>query len=178
MVSIRPPCLEYDQAMLNDAVRPRLRVFAVPLRLGVLLLALFSSSAIATDAIEFDLDQVRWVNRILVVAADSQQQRDLLTMASDAKAHSCQFSNRDLRMLLVVAGSSVFFDGKAVAATSASRLIAQLGLPDEEFAMLLIGKDGGIKQRWRSAVPVQEIFAVIDGMPMRRSESDADLDCR
>lgn len=163
--------------MLNDAVRPRLRVFAVPVRLGVLLLALFSSSAAATDAIELDLDQVRWVNRILVVAAESQQQRDLLTMASEAKAHSCQFSNRDLRMLLIVAGN-VFFDGKAVGATSASRLIAQLGLPDEEFAMLLIGKDGGIKQRWRSAVPVQEIFAVIDGMPMRRSESDADLDCR
>jgi hypothetical protein len=163
--------------MLNDAVRPRLRVFAVPLRLGVVLLALFGSPAAATDAIEFDLDQVRWVNRILVVAADTQQQRDLLTMASDAKAHSCQFSNRDLRMLLIVAGN-VFFDGKAVGAPSASRLIAQLGLPDEEFAMLLIGKDGGIKQRWRSVVAVQEIFAVIDGMPMRRRESDADLDCR
>lgn len=34
----------------------------------------------------------------------------------------------------------------------------------------LIGKDGGVKKRWSDAVLIEDLFAAIDAMPMRRYE--------
>ncbi len=38
------------------------------------------------------------------------------------------------------------------------------------FAVVLIGKDGGVKSVWRQPVGAARIFTVIDAMPMRRQE--------
>jgi hypothetical protein len=38
------------------------------------------------------------------------------------------------------------------------------------FAVLLIGKDGGLKNRFDAPVTVDEIFGLIDVMPMRMRE--------
>ena len=38
------------------------------------------------------------------------------------------------------------------------------------FNILLIGKDGGVKSVWSRVVETKEIFALVDAMPMRRSE--------
>ncbi len=39
-----------------------------------------------------------------------------------------------------------------------------------EFEVLLVGKDGGVKFRSRKIVPPQQIFRLVDAMPMRRDE--------
>ena len=41
---------------------------------------------------------------------------------------------------------------------------------DKAFEVLLIGLDGTIKLRKTSAIPVQELFDLIDSMPMRKAE--------
>ena len=46
----------------------------------------------------------------------------------------------------------------------------------EEFQLLLIGKDGGVKKR-TSTVSLEEVFSLIDTMPMRRREMRDD-DCQ
>ena len=47
----------------------------------------------------------------------------------------------------------------------------ELGVPSgSAFAVLLVGRDGGVKMRRDAPVPVSEITALIDTMPMRRSE--------
>ena len=38
------------------------------------------------------------------------------------------------------------------------------------FAVVLVGKDGGVKTVWREPVDSRRIFTVIDAMPMRRKE--------
>ena len=38
------------------------------------------------------------------------------------------------------------------------------------FTFLLIGKDGGAKFRSTKVVPKEQLFAIIDAMPMRKSE--------
>lgn len=40
----------------------------------------------------------------------------------------------------------------------------------KEFTVVLLGKDGGMKQTWHRLVTTREIFGVIDAMPMRKSE--------
>jgi hypothetical protein len=46
----------------------------------------------------------------------------------------------------------------------------------EDFQVLLIGKDGGVKLRRREIVNPQEIFRLVDSMPMRRLEAPAARD--
>ncbi len=42
--------------------------------------------------------------------------------------------------------------------------------PSDHYAGWLIGKDGGIKQTYKEPVSVKDLFATIDGMPMRKQE--------
>ena len=43
-------------------------------------------------------------------------------------------------------------------------------LNEEEFSLLLIGKDGGLKQKWVTPVSFNDIANIIDQMPMRQRE--------
>ena len=51
-----------------------------------------------------------------------------------------------------------------------SALRSKLNLEEGLFTALLIGKDGGEKLRSQKPVPMAEIFALIDSMPMRKQE--------
>lgn len=48
------------------------------------------------------------------------------------------------------------------------------GLPareaENQFGLLLLGLDGGVKRDSQGFVPVEDLWAQIDGMPMRRAE--------
>ena len=42
--------------------------------------------------------------------------------------------------------------------------------PSDEYVAWLIGKDGGVKETYKKPVSTKNLFALIDGMPMRRQE--------
>lgn len=148
-------------------------------RSWILIIALFACRPVAGDDIDFDLDQARWVHRVLVLAAISEDQRDLQEMTDAIAMRLCELVNRDLITVVITDGSTARLDGRRLDAGSTQRLLSRLPLRrDANFEMLLIGKDGGIKQRWTQAVPPEDIFALIDGMPMRQAERPGDDDCR
>ena len=142
-----------------------------------LVVALFAADTLAGDRIGFDLDQARWVNRVLVLSANSSDHPDLLAMTDRISLRACEVANRDLITIVVTNGATARLDGQLLDAGSTRRLLSRLRLPGHEFAMLLFGKDGGLKRRWSDAVPLGEVFALIDGMPMRRAEQPLDDDC-
>ena len=41
---------------------------------------------------------------------------------------------------------------------------------EEPFEVVLIGLDGGVKLRKESPLSKEDLYAIIDGMPMRRAE--------
>ncbi|WP_229376851.1 DUF4174 domain-containing protein [Fibrella aquatilis] len=43
-------------------------------------------------------------------------------------------------------------------------------IPSDDFAGYLIGKDGGLKHRFTTPIATNELFALVDAMPMRRAE--------
>ena len=53
---------------------------------------------------------------------------------------------------------------KALAVLSLQKIVA------DDLHQLLIGLDGGIKLRQNSILTKEKLFAIIDGMPMRRRE--------
>jgi hypothetical protein len=125
-------------------------------------------SIAATPVMAAPLAQFQWDKRLLVVfaetgAGDYEQQVDLLNQAQDGLAE------RDMVVLAVQNGEVQAVFGSATE-LDAQSIRASLRQDEGGFEAVLIGKDGGVKRRWSQPVSVDELFAIIDAMPMRASE--------
>lgn len=108
------------------------------------------------------LQASRWQQRVLLIGAPTvsqaefQQQKKLLANAATGLA------DRDFRVL------EVPFDQLP----PADRQYWQhaLGQSLSHFAVVLIGKDGGVKRVETQPLASASLFATVDGMPMRRQE--------
>ena len=100
-----------------------------------------------------------WKARVLVVlAADpacpavAEQKRQVESMGGGV-------AERDLVVVQLHAGS-----------VEARALRTRLGLDEEPFQAVLVGKDGGAKLRAAKPIGARELMATIDAMPMRQDE--------
>lgn len=75
--------------------------------------------------------------------------------------------------LLVADGTSTI-DGQVIDANQSQRLTDQYVIGENDFTVLLIGKDGGEKLRVNEVPDLRQIYSVIDGMPMRSREMATD----
>ena len=133
---------------------------------------LVATAAAASPAGAGDLAPFAWDRRVLVVFAAMEgaalrEQRDLLAGARP------DLEERDITVLAVIGPDRVeALLGSTRGATPAA-LRGRFRVPPEQpFAAVLVGKDGG--EKWRADRPAapEELFALIDAMPMRRHEAE------
>jgi hypothetical protein len=74
---------------------------------------------------------------------------------------------------LVLGKGNGTLDGQVVDADELRRIANQYGIGEDDFSVVLIGKDGGEKLRVNDVPDLRSIYAVIDGMPMRSREMGA-----
>jgi len=129
-----------------------------------------------TDSVKVDLEAHRWEHRLLFVfaptvdAAPFAQQQSLWATCADG------FADRDLRVYTVIGMDAGTYratpdaEGRPLTRESAGRLRNRYEVPVDDFAVVLVGKDGGEKRRDLAPVEADVIFETIDAMPMRRSE--------
>jgi len=103
-----------------------------------------------------DLSDYRWENRPVVIFAPSED--DPKFTDALAALHLAQ-AGLDDRDVIVLTDTDPSADGALRDKLNA-----------EGFTMLLIGKDGGVKLRSNDIILPEELFATIDGMPMRQQE--------
>ncbi len=65
------------------------------------------------------------------------------------------------------------FNGQPLSAKDAARLGVRFAVDPQEFAVLLIGKDGTVKRRDRQPIQPEDLFSTIDAMPLRQHELSA-----
>ena len=100
------------------------------------------------------LERLRWQARPVVILGEGAPlAAQVLAMTEDPQA----VADRDIVVLVDRPG--------------AEPLREQAG---RGFAVLLIGKDGGVKEIWHEPVDPEQIFALIDTMPMRQREEAED----
>ena len=126
-------------------------------------LALLALLAAATTASAGPLDPWRWERRVLVVAAPDAGDADLRVQRTLLAEDPQGLAERDV-LVVEVTG-----DG-ADRGLDAGALRSDLGLPNDTFAVRLVGKDGGVKLRADAPVPLAELYDLIDAMPMRQDE--------
>ncbi|MCC5647176.1 DUF4174 domain-containing protein [Nostoc sp. CHAB 5824] len=118
----------------------------------------------------FNLSSQKWKNRVLLVFAPSvdnhiyQQQMQLL------QKHNRGFADRDLVLVQVLATDESYANTQPIDESSAAKLRESFGVDKENFRVILVGKDGGVKRSDGTPVQATAIFEEIDAMPMRQQE--------
>ncbi len=104
-----------------------------------------------------NLDKYLWKNRVILLFESNryksgyQEQLEVLQLVSE------ELLERDIVTLTPKNGEKPLF-------------LENLGLENDFYGLVLLGKDGGIKLKEEFVVKPQIIFRLIDAMPMRRAE--------
>lgn len=108
-----------------------------------------------------DFDQYQWQQRLLVVFAPRDDNQAYIAQQRLIEGSDALLAERDLTVLHVVATAN---DGDAIAARQ------RFQVANNQFTLVLVGKDGSVKQQWHQPTALGEIAALIDRMPMRQQE--------
>jgi len=84
------------------------------------------------------------------------------------------FAERDLVLISLATDGTSLAGKRKLDQTQVEATRAALGIDAGAFAVLLVGKDGTVKLLKNSVVPLDDIYALIDTMPMRQLEMRSD----
>ena len=141
--------------------------------LAVIILAAGAALAPAAAAAP-GLGDYLWQRRPLLLFAPSESDPRLVETVRRIEASRCDFAERDMVLGQIVNDGTSTLDGQVLETGQARRLFSQFGIGANTFSAVLIGKDGGEKLRVNGVPDLGAIYAVIDGMPMRRTEMGGD----
>jgi hypothetical protein len=127
-------------------------------RLAAALLFTFINPVIAMSLQDALLKDHLWKNRVIITFSSSLREPKLLALQKQIVEKICAFTDRNLVHIDLLQGSADF-----------DEMSQQFAVSSSEFQLLLLGKDGGVKLR-SSTASLEDIFSLIDTMPMRRSE--------
>lgn len=139
---------------------------------GFLLTAIMLALALSAQG-QKSLDEYTWKNRVLLILSSpntsdvSKKQLELLgPLNSD-------FDDRKLMVLQVSDEYYRVLNGKSPNRYLKSQLYNTYNSQGQDFQIVLIGLDGRLKLQQQWPVKRNELFALIDGMPMRQAELKA-----
>lgn len=116
----------------------------------------------------------QWQNRLLLVFAPDDDHEDLRRQHSMLVAARHVLDERQT-VVITVTRESVSALGPAPANPPATDIRRAYGIGPQDFEVLLIGKDGGVKVRQGEPLPVADLTTRIDAMPMRWREMQQKL---
>jgi hypothetical protein len=125
---------------------------------------------ISTGDAELDLTQYKWKNRLLFVFAPHSSHPSLINLENDISVQKEGILDRDLIVFQIYETGSYFQDMNVIDHEMADQLRRNFRVAPGLLIVILVGKDGGVKLRQNDQVSLNEIFLMIDSMPMRREE--------
>lgn len=141
--------------------------FIVAIALVAAWLALAGGAAIATDG---DLDPFRWKNRLLFLFAPESSHPLFESLKREIAARRQDMDDRDLIVFEILGVGSSSAAGSQLDPPGAASFRKRFDVSPNAFTVILVGKDGGVKLKTSDAVPLEDVFRLIDSMPMRRDE--------
>ena len=116
------------------------------------------------------LQDYLWRYRLVLLFTSSLSDSLIAKQVSLLKSQTDELLDRDLKLIIVPRNSSPTIDGKSGFSSSES-FYKRFKVQDDSFTFILLGKDGTEKlRRLGKVVSPQELFQLIDSMPMRKAE--------
>ena len=119
---------------------------------------------------DITLDQFQWDNRILVIFAADSTSEFYQRQMNEFSSLGDELLDRDLILISIFDDGCATLGNRIISDSSAADIRKQLSPTAEEYSVFLIGKDGGVKLKQDKFLAPDELFSVIDRMPMRRRE--------
>lgn len=117
------------------------------------------------------LSSHRWQDRVILLVANEHDSPQFSKQVELLTAQSAEVTARDLVVYQLFQSGGQGPEGMPIDKQKATMLCADYQLEAEgPFQFILIGKDGGVKLRSTEVVGMKHLFALIDGMPMRKAE--------
>lgn len=118
---------------------------------------------------DLDLADYLWKNRIVIAFTHSQSDRKYQSFRREWDGRREGTSDRDLLSVEVFEEGESRLGHDTIAPVSADNLRSEFEVEPSTTTFVLIGKDGTEKLR-KPAFDIDEVFEVIDAMPMRKRE--------
>ena len=121
-----------------------------------------------------DLSDFKWKNRILIVKTLKSDSEKFNGQLNEFKNSNEGFNERKLVLFTMKKDDFSLIDfttGESSYSGKVSESISKNILnQSSDFEIILIGLDGGIKLRQGEILLKEDLFRIIDAMPMRRNE--------
>ena len=143
----------------------------VPARIAAALLAAnlsvlpIAGAATAMTASTFDGSR-----RVVIIAAETSDDERVREQRAALLKHTAALDERDMVVFVSLRDGEVEPIHRPAPADIGDFLSRNPPAKAGGFEVLLVGKDGGVKLRSDRPVRAEDLFALIDTMPMRRQE--------
>ena len=117
-----------------------------------------------------DLSTYQWKNRILIIFDDYKNSDQLIKQLQQLENHKRGLLDRKLVVFQSTLTEYRTGSNKYSHWLPGTDLAKRFKSNQTNFEVVLIGLDGGVKMRKEEIVYPDEIFGIIDKMPMRRAE--------
>lgn len=121
-----------------------------------------------------NLEKHQWRNRVLIVKSENDQNKIFQDQLKELESNTDELSVRKIVFYQIVDSKYELLDyskkDKNVSGRLSNQLAEEMLHKNNEFEIILIGLDGGIKLRKTEILTTKELFQTIDSMPMRKAE--------
>jgi len=121
-------------------------------------------------SMSLDVSQFQWKKRLLFLFAPNHNHPLFENLHNALKAQMQEVADRDLVIFEILESGVSRMDTSRLDPQAAQSLREKFDVPPGKFAVILIGKDGGIKLNRKDHTQLEDVFTLIDAMPMRREE--------
>lgn len=142
-----------------------LRFLVFTLLASSFALGCLAQTPAAKPSLAAQIKAQRWQKRVVVLYAPTSESAELKQQKASMAAAAAQVQARDMLIMEAIETKLTAADKQYVRQT--------LGVAPGSFAVVLIGKDGGVKRKATKPIDPSELFETIDTMPMRRQEMRA-----
>lgn len=124
-----------------------------------------------SNVISQDLEHHAWKDRILILFQMDQDKEAIDLQVNELISHTSGLKERKLVVYQVRSDKwKIGLEHDSKWKPLSNNIFERYRSDSDQNEIILVGLDGGIKLRNREFMACQELFAIIDGMPMRRTE--------
>ena len=161
-------CMQEGEILKKNS--PALYFLSIYLFMKKLILLSYSFLTVFSLAAQLRDDHL-WKDRLLLLFAPGKEHEALQRQLDLLTAQQAEVTDRDLKIYQIYPDSAQHPDGGRLPKAFSDKLYHRYDISaGDGLVVLLIGKDGTEKLRESQVVPPEQIFRLIDSMPMRQRE--------
>ena len=117
-----------------------------------------------------DLIQFQWRHRLLFLFAPDASHPNFAKLHNEIAEQMDETKERDLVIFEILEQGASWMDAAPLDRQMAISIRKKFAVPPQDYTVVLVGKDGGVKLKRDEYVSLAAVFGLIDSMPMRQNE--------